>query len=381
MGYSDPLDMAYRSADIAVETPKMKVIKEGSKKLGLVKINDDSFACNAPLGTIYNEFNRLSGMDDDFLLMRLVRLMDVTVEQWLDLMYGDHKKVDVKKQWVTHGFDADIKYDPSDVEFAKWLALKFYNHKTLDLYTNNELWIYWTRGDEEVELTDEEFFDPNDENLIDKDEVSEIFRIEAHIFDFETPTCKAFNKFNYLLKIDTDLLTSDILGFKTYYEFKNEWMDEWNKGIPWVLEVPWSENKIPINDIHHICEPFRFKNGMVRVGYITYFQDYEWYNELVDRILKEEALKKKTIYERSWGDATQERNHINKAYGNTNINANYNPYLDVSRTFNNHEERDYEEAIEEEREPNDDHDIDNLEYDLVRDNAPYHTNEDEEQED
>ncbi|GJX91573.1 hypothetical protein Tco_0344899 [Tanacetum coccineum] len=77
----------------------------------------------------------------------------------------------------------------------------------------------------------------------------------------------------------------------------------------------------------HICEPFRFKNGkakwptcnsneygfcnegdllgMVRVGCMTYFQDYEWYNELADGDLKEEALKQKAIYERSWGDASQ----------------------------------------------------------------------------
>ncbi|GKD28218.1 hypothetical protein Tco_1238996, partial [Tanacetum coccineum] len=124
----------------------IKVIKKGSEKLGLLKINDDSFACNSPLGTIFNEFNRLSGMDDDlftykieipglssipcdkkegddsddgdldiyeprvcydendgiyaeaviFVNKRLARLMDVTVEQWLDLMYGDHKKVDIK---------------------------------------------------------------------------------------------------------------------------------------------------------------------------------------------------------------------------------------------------------------------------------------------
>ncbi|GJQ92028.1 hypothetical protein Tco_0003167 [Tanacetum coccineum] len=37
----------------------------------------------------------------------------------------------------------------------------------------------------------------------------------------------------------------------------------------------------------------------------TYFQDYEWYDDLVDGKLKEEALKQKAIYERSWGDATQ----------------------------------------------------------------------------
>ncbi|GJS98720.1 hypothetical protein Tco_0819890 [Tanacetum coccineum] len=90
--------------------------------------------------------------------------------QWLDLIYGDHTKVD---------------------------ALKFYNHKTMDRYTKNALWIYWTRGDDEVELTDEEFSDPGDKNLIDKGEVAEIFRIETNIFDFETPICKATNSINF----------------------------------------------------------------------------------------------------------------------------------------------------------------------------------------
>ncbi|GKA09118.1 hypothetical protein Tco_0688449 [Tanacetum coccineum] len=75
------------------------------------------------------------------------------------------------------------------------------------------------------------------------------------------------------------------------------------------------------------------------------------------------------------------RNHINKAYTNTNIDANYNPYLDVSRTFNNHEERDYEETIKEERELNGDYDTNNLDYDLVSNNASYHTNEEEKKED
>nr|GFB63446.1 zf-BED domain-containing protein [Tanacetum cinerariifolium] len=151
--------------------------------------------------------------------------MDVTVEQWLDLMYGDHTKVninvkegvvsillgqsykkqfdeymEIKKQWVTRGINTHMEYDPSDVEFVEWLASKFYNHKTMDWYTKNALWIYWPRGNDEVELTDEEFFDPDNENLIDKDEVSKIIRIETDIFDIEMPICKAFDKFNYLLK-------------------------------------------------------------------------------------------------------------------------------------------------------------------------------------
>ncbi|GKA57624.1 hypothetical protein Tco_0756812 [Tanacetum coccineum] len=137
----------------------MKVIMEGSEKLVLLKINDDSFACNTPLGTIFDEFNRLSGIYDDlftyeveiprlssvpsnkkegddsndgdldvyeprvcydenngiyaeaviFVNKRLVRLIDVTIEQWLNLMYGDHKKVDIK---VKEGVIS--KWEPND---------------------------------------------------------------------------------------------------------------------------------------------------------------------------------------------------------------------------------------------------------------------------
>ncbi|GJU24976.1 hypothetical protein Tco_1163597, partial [Tanacetum coccineum] len=72
------------------------------------------------------------------------------------------------------------------------------------------------------------------------------------------------------------------------------------------------------NDEHKIAKIFMIETnlfdyetpggellGMVRVGYMTYFQDYEWYDDLTDRSLKEEALKQKAIYEKSWGDATQ----------------------------------------------------------------------------
>ncbi|GJU94133.1 hypothetical protein Tco_1318889 [Tanacetum coccineum] len=91
--------------------------------------------------------------------------MDVTIEQWLDLIYRDHKTVDVKSK--------------NEVVSNWLLASKFYNHKTMDQYTKNALWIYWTRGDDEVELTNEESSDPDDENLIEENEVAEIFRIET----------------------------------------------------------------------------------------------------------------------------------------------------------------------------------------------------------
>nr|GEZ30929.1 SGNH hydrolase-type esterase domain-containing protein [Tanacetum cinerariifolium] len=44
---------------------------------------------------------------------------------------------------MTHGIDADIEYDPSNVAFAEWIALKFSNHSTMDWYMKNVLWMYW----------------------------------------------------------------------------------------------------------------------------------------------------------------------------------------------------------------------------------------------
>ncbi|GKA78798.1 hypothetical protein Tco_0785335 [Tanacetum coccineum] len=69
--------------------------------------------------------------------------------------------------------------------------------------------------DDEVELTDEESSD-ND------DEIAKVFRIDTNIFDYETPLCSAVNEFNYLLKVDPDLLTKDIIGFKTYEDYKDD---------------------------------------------------------------------------------------------------------------------------------------------------------------
>nr|GEX14743.1 hypothetical protein [Tanacetum cinerariifolium] len=84
------------------------------------------------------------------------------------------------------------------------------------------------RGDDEVELTDEESSDFDDKN-----EVAKIFRIDTNVFDFETPMYMAFKEFNYLLQIDPDVLTKDIKGFKTYDDYKDEWIYKWNKDVPW----------------------------------------------------------------------------------------------------------------------------------------------------
>ncbi|GJR56533.1 hypothetical protein Tco_1407054 [Tanacetum coccineum] len=166
----------------------------------------------------------------------------------------------------------------------------------------------------------------NDEIEADEDnnpdDIAEIFKIKGNLFDFETPLCKAFNEFNYLLKIDTNLFTFDIQEIKTYELHKYEL----NNNMTGDLKEAWSDNGVPYQLCDHICEPYRFKNGkvkwptcsvdidgfcndgelprMVRVGCMTYFQDHQWYDELTEGVLKEEALMHKARFEGSWGYAT-----------------------------------------------------------------------------
>ncbi|GJY84101.1 hypothetical protein Tco_0497477 [Tanacetum coccineum] len=137
-----------------------KVIKGEFEKLEDLKVKDVSLTCDTSLEVFNNEFNRLSGMDDDLF----------TYEVEVANILCDSNKDDDSEQRVSHEADDDMGYDPSDI-----------------------------RGDDEVELTDEESSD-------NEDEVTEVFRIDSNIFDFETPMCKAFIEFNYLLKIDPDLL-------------------------------------------------------------------------------------------------------------------------------------------------------------------------------
>ncbi|GJT69248.1 retrovirus-related pol polyprotein from transposon TNT 1-94 [Tanacetum coccineum] len=92
----------------------------------------------------------------------------------------------------------------------------------------------------------------------DPDDVADIFKIKGNLFDYETPLCKAFNKFNYLLKIDTDLFTFDIQGIGTYEEY------ELNNPVIRDLEEPWLDNRVPYQLCDHICKAYHFKNGITK---------------------------------------------------------------------------------------------------------------------
>ncbi|GJW46350.1 hypothetical protein Tco_0077996 [Tanacetum coccineum] len=109
------------------------------------------------------------------------------------------------------------------------------------------------RIDDQNGVIDDGFSDLEGANNDDEQEIGEIFRIETNLFNYETPLCTKFNKFNYLLKVDPELFTRDIERTKTYEDYENELNDE--------LEDPWSKDGVPYEICDHICQLFRFKNG------------------------------------------------------------------------------------------------------------------------
>ncbi|GJY98339.1 hypothetical protein Tco_0515249 [Tanacetum coccineum] len=223
-----------------------------------------------------------------------------------------------------------------------------------------------------------------------------------------------------------DVITNDILGFNTYDEYKDAWIYEWNKDVPWVANMPWLDYgpwMEPSDDIEHVCKLFCFKNGhakwptynwkkeiycnggdlprVIQSGDMIYFESYEWYENLENGKLKDESLNSKAIFEGSkavdeessdntrtrclpideWEDF-EHANHIG-----ANANSNYNPYLDVSRIFNDRAgtNNDYEtrenkgwfDKHELIKDDNDD-DIDDLEHYLIRKDHLYYVNKEEE---
>nr|GEU68923.1 hypothetical protein [Tanacetum cinerariifolium] len=131
-----------------------------------------------------------------------------------------------------------------------------------------------------LELPDNEFSNPRDDSLIEENKIAQIFRINTDIFHFETPLCEAFKEFNYLSQINVDVHIKDVHGFRTYEEYKDDWIYEWNDGIPWVNENPWTDDGEDNN-----CNT-RDLPGFIREGNLIRYEDYKWYATLEDSELK-----------------------------------------------------------------------------------------------
>ncbi|GJS15724.1 hypothetical protein Tco_0410196 [Tanacetum coccineum] len=149
-----------------------KVIKEEFEKLGLLEIDEDLFTYDTQLGMIFNEFNRLCGINDDLFAYEIeVPKPTPCVEQTSDpthndlgeyewkMSYEECEKIyaeaegvigtrlirsyklqfdeylEIKRQRDTYAREVDMEYNPSNLVFAEWLASKFYNHLEMDWYT------------------------------------------------------------------------------------------------------------------------------------------------------------------------------------------------------------------------------------------------------
>ncbi|GJS03260.1 hypothetical protein Tco_0319768 [Tanacetum coccineum] len=207
----------------------------------------------------------------------------------------------------------DVKVE--DVSLTCDTPLEIFNLKVMDDDSEDEV-------DDEIGLDETMKLNSLMKNLFDnEDEIAEVLRIDTNIFGYETPICSAFNEFNYLLKVDPNLLTKDIMGFKTYEDYKEDWIYELNKDIPWVDEKPWTDTRVwtKPKQVKHTCKPFNYKTGCSEwptcnwrddgycnggnlpgtyiIGNQLHYQNYEWYKALEDSELKDLALRNKASME------------------------------------------------------------------------------------
>ncbi|GJY29004.1 hypothetical protein Tco_0404771 [Tanacetum coccineum] len=88
--------------------------------------------------------------------------------------------------------------------------------------------------------------------------------------------------------------------------------------------------------------------GQYLIGNQIHYQDYEWYEALVDCELKDEALRNKAELEKSINHEGESSNDVWSNYSpvdewsdqgegdNTKPDVNHNPYLDIAQLFNSH---------------------------------------------
>ncbi|GJY23159.1 hypothetical protein Tco_0396817 [Tanacetum coccineum] len=222
-----------------------------------VKVEDVSLTCDTPLEIFNMEVSQLSGMDND--------LSTYEVE--------------------VANIPCNSKKDDDDDDMG---------------------------GDDEVKLTDEESSD-------NEDVIAEVFRIDTNIFDYETPLCSAFNEFNYLLKVDPDLLTKDIMGLRPMKITK---MTGSTNGIKiWRDDGYYNGGNLP---------------GTYIVENQLHYQDYERYKALEYCELKYEALRNKAITEGFIKEDDDESRYEQKI--RWNIYTNYDDAYESNHDDNEREE-------------------------------------------
>ncbi|GKC54279.1 hypothetical protein Tco_1077024 [Tanacetum coccineum] len=309
---------------------------------------------------------------------------EITMEEYITITHKDNDsvinekgRIELKGRFLLELRDnAFSRTNGEDVvehieNFLKMVDLLNVPNVTHDRL-RNALWDYWRRGNDEEVITNDELSNPRGDNLIDENEIAQIFRIDTDIFHFETPLCEAFKEFYYLSQINVDVLIKGIHGFKSYEEYKDDWIYEWNDEILWVNEKPWIDD----GKEDGYCNTGDLPR-LIQEGNLICYQDYEWYATIEDSELKEEALNNKAILEESMN---VEGESSDDAYIETDASSNQNTYTNVCQIVMDHNETQGKHGWFDKHElmGDDDDDIGNLEDYLIRKDPPYYVNEDEE---
>ncbi|GJU33720.1 hypothetical protein Tco_1182074 [Tanacetum coccineum] len=159
---------------------------------------------------------------------------------------------------------------------------------------------------------------------------------------------------------DPDLLTKYIMRFKTYEDYKDNWIYEWNENVPWVYDKPWLGNGIwkEPKPVKYTFKPFNYKTGCSEWptcswrtdGYCNrgnlpgayvirnslHYQDLEWYEALEDCELKDEALRNKAIMEGLINDDDESNDDGWRSWDNFD-NTNRDNEMERCEVVNDHE--------------------------------------------
>ncbi|GJQ98902.1 hypothetical protein Tco_0521887 [Tanacetum coccineum] len=225
-----------------------------------------------------------------------------------------------------------LKDEPHGL-ITTWVDLTFFLENSIRL-------LLLKRGDDEEVLTNDELSNPGDESLIEENEIAEIFRIELTYSNLRHLYAKHSRSM-----MNTKMHRS-MSGIKTFHGLLVD-------------------------------------HGMIRIGNMVYFEDYGWYEELEDGELKEEALREKSMFEGSRAPCSpidEWEDYEHTTYIESHVFYDIDPKRngggdggEIVEGTNN------DNVIQDEKEPkNEDDVIGNLDDYLVRKDAPYYVNEDEE---
>ncbi|GKA30355.1 hypothetical protein Tco_0716660 [Tanacetum coccineum] len=214
-----------------------------------------------------------------------------------------------KKSLATHSIIEDNEVLIRASRLKKVMADKEKN-SSMETFAPNDKADYYSRITRII-VNWEKFYDKKENSLALWD-TGQNGSDEIEVSDNESSDLEEY-------RIDPDLLTKDIIGFKTYEDYKNDWIYEWKENVPWVYDKPWLDNGIwkEPKPVKHTCKPFNYKTrcsewptcswredgycnrgnfpGPYHIGNSLHYQDLECYEALEDSELKDEALRNKAM--------------------------------------------------------------------------------------